>query len=209
MNIMSGVSRQDPPSVTGFALLGLLSLRGQMSGYALKKLADRTLRFFWVAPAMSHIYSELGRLAKQGLVTEEIFERGGRKLHRYSLSGPGAAALEDWLGQGEVEFPVLKHEVALRLFLGHITGPERPRAVLDRYGEQLRARTRDLHRIRSSLGDDPRLRYAALVAEWGIRYYQEELEAVAHVGQQLLQGSAIEEPYEAPRERVGPAADGS
>jgi DNA-binding PadR family transcriptional regulator len=209
MNIMSLVSRQDPPSVTGFALLGLLSLRGRMSGYALKKLADRTLRFFWVAPAMSHIYSELGRLARQGMVIEEVVEQGGRRLRRYSLSAPGAAALEEWLGQGEVEFPVLKHEVALRLFLGHITGPKRPRVVLDRYGEQLQARTRDLQAIRDSLGADPRLQYAALVAEWGIRYYQEELEAVAHIGRQLSKGATLEEGSRARAEVASPSPSSS
>lgn len=185
MHIMPGMARQAPTSVTGYALLGLLSLRGEMSGYALKKLADRTLRFFWVAPAMSHVYSELGRLARAGLVQQSVTRRGSRSLRRYSLSAKGELALRRWLADGEVEFPVLKHEVALRLFLGHVTGPERPRHLLDRYQAQLRKRSEDLAEIRRSLGDDPRFLYAAMVAEWGIRYYQEEQAAVTHISKRL------------------------
>ena len=176
---------QAPPTVTGYALLGLLSLRGEMSGYGLKKLADRTLRFFWVAPAMSHVYSELTRLSRAGLVTESLTQRGGRRLRRYSLSAAGDLELRRWLGEGEVDFPILKHEVALRLFLGHVTGPDRPRHLLARYRGQLRARSEELEAIRRSLGDDPRFRYAAMVAEWGIRYYLEEQQAVAHISNQL------------------------
>jgi DNA-binding PadR family transcriptional regulator len=185
MNIMPAMASQAPTSVTGYALLGLLSLRGEMSGYGLKKLADRTLRFFWVAPAMSHVYSELGRLARSGLVQESVTRRGSRSLRRYSLSPKGELALRRWLGEGDVDFPVLKHEVAMRLFLGHVTGPERSLQLLDRYQAQLLQRTAELAAIRSSLGDDPRFRYAAMVAEWGIRYYRQEQASVTEIAQRL------------------------
>ena len=190
MHIMPGMARQAPTSVTGYALLGLLSLRGEMSGYALKKLADRTLRFFWVAPAMSHVYLELKRLSRAGLVQETVTRRGSRSLRRYSLSPRGELALRRWLGEGEVDFPVLKHEVALRLFLGHVTGPERPRQLLDRYEAQLRRRSEELRAIRASLGDPPRFPYPAMVAEWGIRYYQEERAAVTEISRRLAQREA-------------------
>jgi DNA-binding PadR family transcriptional regulator len=173
--------------VTGYALLGLLSLRGEMSGYGLKQLADRTLRFFWVAPAMSHIYSELERLRKAGLVEQTVATRGRRRLRRYSLSSTGERALKAWLGAGEVEFPVLKHEVVLRLFLGHLTGPDRPLQVLQAYRGQLAGRIEELRVIRHRLGTDPHFRYPAMVAEWGIRYYEEELAALAQVSHQLGQ----------------------
>ena len=185
MNIMPAMPSQAPTSVTGYALLGLLSLRGEMSGYGLKKLADRTLRFFWVAPAMSHVYSELDRLARAGLVQQSVTRRGSRSLRRYSLSPKGEAALRRWLEEGEVDFPVLKHEVALRLFLGHVTGPSRPRQLLDRYQEQLRKRSEELGAIRRSLGDNPRFFYATMVAEWGIRYYLEEQASVQEIWARL------------------------
>ncbi len=178
---------QAPPSVTGYALLGLLSLRGEMSGYGLKQLADRTLRFFWVAPAMSHVYSELERLRTAGLVAQTVANRGGRRLRRYSLSERGERVLKAWLSAGQVEFPVLKHEVVLRLFLGHLTGPDRPLQVLDAYRLQLNGRIEELRAIRGRLGTDPHFQYPAMVAEWGIRLYQEELASVEQVGSALVE----------------------
>ena len=47
---------QDLP-VTGYALLGLLTFGDELTGYELKQRADRTLRFYWVAPAMSQRFS--------------------------------------------------------------------------------------------------------------------------------------------------------
>ena len=61
---------QDLPTssrVTAYALLGLLTFGDELTGYELKQRADKTLRFYWVAPAMSQIYSELARLTEHGL----------------------------------------------------------------------------------------------------------------------------------------------
>jgi len=38
---------------TSYALLGLLTFGDELTGYELKRRADNTLRFYWVAPAMS------------------------------------------------------------------------------------------------------------------------------------------------------------
>ena len=54
--------------MTAYALLGLLSFGDSLTGYELKQRADRTLRFYWVSPAMSQVYSELERLHDLGLV---------------------------------------------------------------------------------------------------------------------------------------------
>ena len=52
---------QDIP-VTGYAILGLLTFGDELTGYEIKQRADMTLRFYWVSPAMSQIYTELRRL---------------------------------------------------------------------------------------------------------------------------------------------------
>jgi len=171
--------RQGQISTTGHALLGLLSFAGEVSGYELKQLADRTLRFFWVSPAMSQVYSELGTLDRAGLVeAREEAANGPRPARRYRLTPAGEEELRRWLAQSDVGFPVIKHGVALRLFLGHMVSPDRMEEMLQRYTEQLEGRTAELAQIREGLGDDPAYRYAALVAEWGQRYYREEAEAV-------------------------------
>jgi DNA-binding PadR family transcriptional regulator len=107
--------RQDLPT-TAYALLGLLTFGQELTAYQLKQWADASLRFFWVAPAMSHVYREVGRLEEQGLIAGRDVDDGGRVIRTYRLTDAGRAALSGWLENAPVEFPVLKHSVALRLF---------------------------------------------------------------------------------------------
>ncbi len=65
---------QDIP-VTGYAILGLLTFGDELTGYEIKQRADVTLRFYWVSPAMSQIYTELRRLSRPR-------PRRGRRPHR-------------------------------------------------------------------------------------------------------------------------------
>lgn len=172
-------------TTTSYAVLGLLTLREQ-SGYEVKQTADMTLRFFYFSPAMSHVYTELQRLADEGLVaSREVAGPGRRKTRLFRLTARGAAELQRWLADEPVEFPVLKHSVALRLFLGHLVDPQRTRRMLDDYVRELRRRIADLEAIRASIGDDPARRYPALVAEWGQRYYRHEVDTVDALSQLL------------------------
>ena len=50
--------------ITSYALLGLLTFGDELTGYELKQRADSTMRFYWTAPAMSQVYTELDRLAR-------------------------------------------------------------------------------------------------------------------------------------------------
>ena len=51
---------------TSYALLGLLSFGDELTGYELKQRADSTLRFYWVSPAMSQVYTELAPTSRRG-----------------------------------------------------------------------------------------------------------------------------------------------
>ena len=116
---------QDLP-VTSYALLGLLTFGDALTGYELKQRADATLRFYWVSPAMSQVYSELGRLTEHGLVTPAARDAG----RRTRSATPGREALAAWMRDSSPGFPVLKHPVALRLLLGHVVDPETTLAML-------------------------------------------------------------------------------
>ncbi|MFY9914601.1 MAG: PadR family transcriptional regulator, partial [Nocardioidaceae bacterium] len=81
--------RQDPPDLptTSYALLGLLTLGDELTGYELKQRADRTLRFYWTSPAMSQVYTELGRLTEHGLVLARDDESAPvRRSRRYRIT---------------------------------------------------------------------------------------------------------------------------
>src|ERR1700749_4253598 len=105
---------QDPqPSlpVTAYALLGLLTGGDDLTGYELKRRADNTLRFYWVAPAMSQIYSELSRLTEHGLVEPVPSQSEGRTTTAYRITRAGRRVLRTWMDDSPVGFPVLKHTV--------------------------------------------------------------------------------------------------
>jgi DNA-binding PadR family transcriptional regulator len=76
-------------------LLGLLREPG--SGYDLKNLFDRTIRYFWAAE-LSQIYPTLHRLLKRGWVRRRVaVSARGPDRKVYSLTGAGREALREWV----------------------------------------------------------------------------------------------------------------
>ena len=163
---------QDLPT-TSYALLGLLTFGDDLTGYELKQRADRTLRFYWVSPAMSQVYTELERLTDHGLVRPR--EAGpNQKSSKYRITAKGRTALTRWLEEAPAGYPTLKHPVALRLLIGHLVDPTRTRALLREHLDQLAGQRADLEGVRESLRgrDAPgeAFRYPSLVADWGLEY---------------------------------------
>jgi DNA-binding PadR family transcriptional regulator len=175
---------QDPPTetpelpVTSYALLGLLTFGDELTGYELKQRADNTLRFYWVAPAMSQIYTELARLTERRYVEPVTTQGEGRRTTAYRITGAGTAALHEWMGKSRVGFPTLKHTVLLRLLIGHASEPQRMQEMLEEYVTELAGALHDLRAVRESLrgGDGPGepFHYPSLVADWGLDYYAAE-----------------------------------
>jgi DNA-binding PadR family transcriptional regulator len=178
---------------TGYALLGLLMFAGRtdtaVTAYELKQRADRTLRYYWVAPAMSQVYTEVNRLVRAGLVRAlpggDGDDAGGRRTTRYVITDDGDRALRDWLTGTPADFPVLKHPVALRLLMGHLSDPGTVRTMLDDYVASLADRRADLADVRELLGDRPEVAYPAMVADWGLAYYDAEARIVAELRERL------------------------
>jgi DNA-binding PadR family transcriptional regulator len=167
---------QDLPT-TSYALLGLLTFGDDLTGYELKQRADRTLRYYWVSPAMSQVYSELDRLSELGLVKA----RGAgpnKRSTKYRITARGRRALTRWLEDEPAGFPVLKHPVALRLLIGHLVDPETSVAMLRAHLEALEQHRAGLQGVRDSLHgrDEPGepFRYPSLVADWGLEYLDGE-----------------------------------
>ena len=172
-----GRVRQDPVrSDLSYAVLGMLSFGRELTGYELKQWAEN-LRFFYAAPAMSLVYTELARLEDAELVTSREVPGAGRRSARvYRLAPAGEAELRAWLAR-PVPPPTLRHPVALRLFFGHLGDPDRLRALLEEHRARCEELLAQLDAIRAELGDDPTFRYPALVAQWGQRYYRGEADA--------------------------------
>ncbi|MFI9048830.1 PadR family transcriptional regulator [Streptomyces sp. NPDC053427] len=147
------------PPLTGWAVLGLLSFRGERTGYELKKWADSSLRFFYWSPAISQIYAELRRLEALGYATSR---RSGaeepRATRRYTITEAGRRALTAWADESDDPgAPVLKHPLVLRVWLGHLAAPDTLRALVEQHIERTRGELKEVR--------DARLR-AERVAEW-------------------------------------------
>jgi DNA-binding PadR family transcriptional regulator len=175
---------QDLP-VTSYALLGLLTFGDALTGYELKQRADATLRFYWVSPAMSQVYSELGRLTEHELVIATGEGRGTT----YTISDAGRAALAAWMRETAPGFPVLKHPVALRLLLGHVVDRDATLAMLRDHVQALAKERAALLEVRESLrgrdGPGAAFRHPSLVADWGLDYFDNESRIVSDLIRRL------------------------
>lgn len=177
-------------STTSYALLGLLAFDEETStkgltGYELKQRADNTLKFYWVSPAMSQIYTELGRLHRHGHVDTEHQASGRRTTRHYRITESGREFLSAWLKTAEIEFPVLKHPVALRLLMGGLMDPVDLDSLLEGYLTALAQRRTELLAVRTMIGDVPELRFPTMVADWGLHYYDSEAVIVRELKKRL------------------------
>lgn len=176
---------------TSYALLGLLSLGGELSGYDLKRWADASIRFFYWSPVQSQIYGELRRLARLGLVTSRRVEQTTRPAKTlFSISPAGGEELRRWLEEAPVEPLVLKHPVALRLFFGQSARPERLRELLEQYAAENEATIAALAMASNALTRSNAPSGPGLVAAWGEQIYGAEREAIRRALEGLPPGPA-------------------
>jgi DNA-binding PadR family transcriptional regulator len=123
-------------SATSYAVLGLLSsAREPLSAVELRTRANFTLRFFYWAPAVSHIRKELLRLEQLELVIAEEVKLGRVRttlVHR--ITPEGQRVLREWVRSLPDDDPVvLKHPVILRVWLGEAADSSRLVEILDRH----------------------------------------------------------------------------
>jgi DNA-binding PadR family transcriptional regulator len=170
-----------PLPATSWAVLGLLSFGAELSGYDLKKWADASLRYFYWSPSFSQIYSELRRLEAAGCATSRLVrpEAGARPKRLYRITEAGLAAVRTWAREAPVDPPMLKHPPLLRLWLGHLTEPDRLRETLDAHqldAELLRARAAaDLDLAAA----EPEWAFPMLALKWSERYYAAQRDLAA------------------------------
>ena len=118
-------------TTTEAAVLALLALNGEQSGYDLLKHVGRSIGHVW-APAKSQLYALLPRLAADGLASSRTVAQSGRPdKELFALTPAGRAALDDWL---TTVVPNDEKGFALKLFVGGLTTHD----VLRRHLEQFR-----------------------------------------------------------------------
>ena len=130
-------------TTTEAAVLALLALEGENSGYDLLKGVSKAIGYVW-APAKSQLYALLPRLVSDGLAdSRRVVQSDRPDKTLYRISDEGCAALRAWL---ETVEPDNRDAFYLRLFVGGLTTP----AVLVRHVEAFREHnTRQLETLRA------------------------------------------------------------
>ncbi len=157
--------RLRPPA---YLLLGMLRL-GATSGYAIKRAADSSTRFFWPT-SLAQVYPELAELERRGLVTRRDDSHGARVRSAYTITGEGEEALLAWLRSGR-EAPIqFRDEGLLRLFFADALSSEDQLALVRR----LRGRAANGLRFMKSGGasaaeaaEQHGMRFPAIAARFG------------------------------------------
>jgi DNA-binding PadR family transcriptional regulator len=160
---------------TAWAVLGLLSFGRDLTGYDLKKWADSSLRFFYWSPAISQIYGELRRLESLGYVESWAAPQDELRNKRlYRITELGREALTAWVRDSPVEPPVLKHGVALRVWLGHLADPAVLREIVAEHRAYAAKMLAEVSAARRTAEQNPEWTYPELVERWGERYWSAE-----------------------------------
>jgi DNA-binding PadR family transcriptional regulator len=177
-----GHTRAETLTTTEGAVLALLAIEGERSGYDLAKLVERAIGHVW-SPARSGLYATLPRLAGRGLVDVRAVAQQARPDKQvYRVSESGREALAAWIEGVE---PGARDTFFLKLFVGGLTSVE----VLLRHVERFRADTearlevlRAIEPTNTNRGHDWFHRH---LLEYGIRRAELELDWAAGVERAL------------------------
>jgi DNA-binding PadR family transcriptional regulator len=129
--VPASATRTATLTTTEAAVLALLAVEGERSGYDLHKLVGRAIGYVW-APAKSQLYAVLGRLVADGEARRRVVRQEARPDKQlYRLTKKGRASLDAWL-RAEPDSHETFH---LKLFVGGLL----PRDVLLEHVEWFRA----------------------------------------------------------------------
>jgi DNA-binding PadR family transcriptional regulator len=160
-------------TTTEAAVLALLALEGENSGYDLLKYAKQAIGYIW-SPARSQLYTLLPRLVTDGLAHSRAVVQADRPDKTlYKISAEGRRALTAWL---ETVDPGDRDAFQLRLFVGALTKDD----VLVEHVEAFRREVEEwLTELRAIEPTNTRTGadyYHYLLLRYGIQHAELELE---------------------------------
>ena len=113
------------------AFLALLST-GPAHGYELKRSFEAAFEGIWPEINAGQIYTTLGRLSRDGLVTSHEVSQDDRPNKKvFELTEAGRDALSAWLAE-PLEKSRIKDEFFMKLVLAEATGADDPQQLIDR-----------------------------------------------------------------------------
>ena len=159
-------------TTTEAAVLALLAIEGERSGYDLLDLSKKAIGHVWT-PARSRLYTVLPRLVELGLArSRKVTQTTRPDKTLYRITRAGRAALEDWL---EIVEPGAHEAFRLKLFVGGLTSDENLIAQVQQFrddrAEQLKV-LREIEPTNTRQGHD---RYHWFLLRFGIEHAERDV----------------------------------
>jgi DNA-binding PadR family transcriptional regulator len=172
-------------TTTEAAVLALLAIEGERSGYDLLKLVDRAIAHVW-SPARSGLYAVLPRLGRRGLARRRDVAQSTRPdKHLYAITAEGRRALEAWL---ETVEPGNADAFRLKLFVGGLTTPDVLLEHVAQFRNDTETRLATLMRIEPTNTDRGHDWYHRRLLELGIARAELDLRWADDVAEALARG---------------------
>lgn len=162
---------REVPSTT-WAVLGMLTF-GEMSGYDLGKLIERSISRFGFQPAKSQVYATLRRLVALGWATERAVAQRDRPDKRvYRITPEGERALRGWLESPAVEPEVVRSPFLLKVFFGARIPTETLLAQMKEAHRRAIEELESLEEVEREIAASGRkdLRFPGLVVRYGLAH---------------------------------------
>jgi DNA-binding PadR family transcriptional regulator len=172
-------------SATSYVVLGLVAERPS-SGYDLAAFAEGSIGQFFPL-TRSHIYSELDRLSRLGLLraTEVEAERYATK-RIYEITTAGLDVLTAWLDDSVLAPERQRNLFLVRVFFGDRMSRARIEELLDCYEQAARAWRDDLAELVERLADRAESAFRRATALYGVEQTEAKLRWLDQVRPLLL-----------------------
>lgn len=162
-----------------YAILGMLTLIPNSSGYDIKKLMESSTQHFW-KETFSSIYPVLQDLKKDGLILRaENPSKSDRQRHLYSLSSEGKLALKEWVAK-PAELEQSRNELLLKLFFGDAVPLSISQQHLEDHQMALKEKKTVFLEIQDTLlqehQEEAGLPYWLITLDYGVRQVEAALE---------------------------------
>jgi DNA-binding PadR family transcriptional regulator len=144
-----------------------------MTGWQIYETAERSLTRFWNV-TRSQIYTELSRLAEEGLV-ETVGEQGPRSRRPYRITEAGRRAFREWLAGWAAEEPrddQLHSPLLLTIFFGDYLPAGTVLRVLQEYRPRYQRQNEQLREMLNAVGEEGQARLPTAVLRRGLAYRQ-------------------------------------
>jgi DNA-binding PadR family transcriptional regulator len=172
-------------TTTEGAVLALLAIEGECSGYDLLKLVQQAIAHVW-SPARSGLYAVLPRLVRLGLASSRRVEQSSKPdKWLYKLTRRGRTALAQWL---ETVDPGARETFFLKVFVGKLTTVDVLLAHVEQFLEDTEERLETLRAIEPTNTNTGHDWYHRHVLVYGIERAERDLEWASRLERSLRRG---------------------